>query len=323
MIVVLYHASRHIDKNLGFALGKQTFQFGHAGVDFFFVISGFIILFIHRPDVDHPNRVVHYWLRRITRIYPIYWFILAVTIAGTLVSGHMPLPTPFDIIWAATLLPTGTDPIVGVSWTLQYEVLFYIAFSALILNAQAGLSVLALWLAFILLGLFQAQTGFAARLTSPYNLEFFFGMATALWLLHGTVPQARILFILGFTLFIASCGAEVFGLLDGYKPLARLSYGIPSAIMILGLVQLDRTGAIAMPTSLLWLGRSSYSIYLFHLTFIGLAYKLLAALNMLEWAPLWTTFGLITIAGIGGSVAVSIFIEYPLMRLIRKSISDR
>jgi peptidoglycan/LPS O-acetylase OafA/YrhL len=44
--VVLYHTARHFDKNYGIPALESVFQFGHAGVDLFFVISGFIILFV-------------------------------------------------------------------------------------------------------------------------------------------------------------------------------------------------------------------------------------------------------------------------------------
>jgi len=323
LLVVLYHTARHLDKNLGFPLGKQAFQFGHAGVDFFFVISGFIILYIHAPDLGRPERLGHYAQRRFTRIYPIYWVILAVTIAELMVSGHTPTPTGLDMVWAALLLPTALDPIVGVSWTLQSEVIFYIVFAVSILNSRIGRWVMALWFAAILFALAREQTGIAARLASSYSLEFFLGMAVAYRLLHGTVPSARTVLTIGLTLFIAVSYAEVIGLMDGYKPLARLAYGVPSALIILGLVQLERMGSIAMPASLLWLGRSSYSIYLFHLTIIGLAYKVAVSIKMPDWSPLWISFITLVTAGIGGSVVISVFIEYPLMRWTRQSISHR
>ncbi len=60
------------------------FAFGHAGVDFFFVLSGFIILHVHAGDIGRPVRLGHYLQRRFTRVYPFYWvvFLLALLAMG-------------------------------------------------------------------------------------------------------------------------------------------------------------------------------------------------------------------------------------------------
>jgi len=55
-------------------------QFGHAGVDFFFVLSGFIIFFVHGKDIGKPSRLPHYVWRRFIRIYPVYWAVTLISI---------------------------------------------------------------------------------------------------------------------------------------------------------------------------------------------------------------------------------------------------
>ena len=68
---------------------RAAFQFGHAGVDLFFVISGFVILFVHWEDIGRPQRISRYAGRRLTRILPIYWVALALTIASRAASLHI------------------------------------------------------------------------------------------------------------------------------------------------------------------------------------------------------------------------------------------
>src|SRR5579872_2146684 len=87
-LVVLYHAARHIDENYGLPWLRALFQFGHAGVDFFFVISGFIILFVHYDDLGQPGRLGRYVERRFTRLMPTYWVALALTLAMVLAGTH-------------------------------------------------------------------------------------------------------------------------------------------------------------------------------------------------------------------------------------------
>ena len=311
VIVVLYHAARHLNQDLDFRIGKLAFQFGHAGVDFFFVISGFIILFIHAPDLGQPDRLGHYAQRRFTRIYPIYWVILAVTVVLSIRHG---MASPWEIAWAASLLPTSGDPMVGVAWTLQHEVIFYGVFAVLILHQRIGLALLGLWLAAMALG---PLGGLPGVVVSTYNLEFFFGMGAAFWLRRGVVPIPHALFLMGVTGFSATAGLEVLGIVDGYAAWARLPYGLASTMIIVGLVEMERQGQLGIWTAVLWLGRASYSIYLFHLTFIGLTYKLWSAAGLAVLAPVWVSYGVIVLAGIGGSAAVSRMVEYPLMRWVR------
>jgi peptidoglycan/LPS O-acetylase OafA/YrhL len=176
---------------------------------------------------------------------------------------------------------------------------------------------LALWFAVIACGLVMGLMILPTTFASAYNLEFFFGMAIALRLRRGVVPCARPILLTGLAAFALACAAEVFGAIDGYQPWARFAYGVPSGLIILGLVALERNGDVLVPAPLQWLGRGSYSIYLFHLTVIGVTYKLWSLAGMEKWAPLWLSLGLIAAAGVGGGVIISRTVEYPLMRWIR------
>jgi peptidoglycan/LPS O-acetylase OafA/YrhL len=58
--VIFYHVSRHVNQAFGTPGLVAAFQAGHAGVELFFVISGFIILFVHGQDSGRPRRLGHY-----------------------------------------------------------------------------------------------------------------------------------------------------------------------------------------------------------------------------------------------------------------------
>src|SRR5438105_10339285 len=74
-MVVLYHASGSIFTKyfVGERPVGRVFDFGYAGVDFFFVLSGFIMLHVHRDDLGRPKRLGRYLWKRCTRIYLPYW----------------------------------------------------------------------------------------------------------------------------------------------------------------------------------------------------------------------------------------------------------
>ena len=181
VLVVLYHAARHLKANLGFMPMHGVMQFGHAGVDFFFVLSGFIIMFVHHKDLGQPSRLANYFQRRFTRIYPFFWCSLLV---GALLAAASHSGKPMSgtsILYAMTLLPNRED--LGVAWTLQYEILFYLIFAIAILNLRAGAVIVAAWICLVayawILPSATSSNLLVERLASPFNIEFFFGLTAA------------------------------------------------------------------------------------------------------------------------------------------------
>ena len=122
-LVLFYHAARHIKGDTGHLPFGTISQFGHSGVDFFFVLSGFIIMFVHFDDIGKPHSIVRYAKRRITRIYPLYWMVLSFTIFMQAIAHPESMPSLSHVMQDLALLPT-TATIVGVAWTLQHELYF-------------------------------------------------------------------------------------------------------------------------------------------------------------------------------------------------------
>ena len=135
LMVVLYHATRGLSlpQYLGYIPFGNSFGFGHAGVDFFFVLSGFIIMHAHAADIGKPDRLYAYLWRRATRIYPIYWVTSYTDPGEPGFSFPWILPArlaPSHMVHSLLLLPEAIEPLVGVCWTLRSEILFYIVFGA-------------------------------------------------------------------------------------------------------------------------------------------------------------------------------------------------
>src|SRR3569623_79790 len=125
----------------------EAFDFG-VGVDVFFVISGFIMYYISAGEFGRPGAQSRFLPRRIIRLVPLYWlFTLAMLAAMLLVPGQLahtvldPLHILASFVFVPWLDSTGlAHPILGLGWTLNYEMYFYVLFSfALLLPRRIGL----------------------------------------------------------------------------------------------------------------------------------------------------------------------------------------
>jgi exopolysaccharide production protein ExoZ len=315
--VVLYHAARHLNAEGNAPHLMSVWQFGHAGVDLFFVISGFVITYVHLDDIGRPDRLGHYAARRFQRVFPLYWIATLVTLAID-VAGSIGWPSPTKALISITLFPFGDEPIVGVAWTLQFEMLFYLAFGLCILNRKAGLAAGALWLAAIFARMVSGGLdAVQGLLVSVYCLQFFAGVLAAIWVRRAPQSVPGWALPVGLVLMLAAMLAENTGLMDGYANIARLYYGLPSALIVLGGAMASRRGAWRPGRILLALGRASYSIYLFQFVFFGVVWQIWQRVALLRGLPEAAPFAALSLAAILGGVAVSRTCEYPLLRWIR------
>ncbi|USI72465.1 acyltransferase family protein [Sphingomonas morindae] len=269
-IFVVLHHSGSIMREPRF-WGAEPFA-GHfrnfnVGVDFFFVLSGFIITWVHRGDLGRPERLGNYARKRFLRIYPPYW---GVTIPLILLYLAFPAggdPTkhdPANILRSLLLLPNPVQPVLGVAWTLTYEIFFYALFACIIFAGRRALIALPIWAAAILIAYaaLPPQPFPIGFLLSPYNLEFMMGVASALVLARYPIPAPGLLVLIGVASFLA---LMLFALHVQDDPLrGRMAFGIPSVLFVLGTAELERRRPIRLPALARLLGAASFAIYLVH-----------------------------------------------------------
>jgi len=313
LMVVAFHAERALSlpQYVGhMPLGGAT-AFMHTGVDFFFVLSGYIIFAVHRVDIGRPAALGRYAMRRMTRILPPYWAATAIAVLLAL-PGHG-LPSPGSVAGSLLLVPHAQGPILDVAWTLEREALFYLLFAAAILDRRLGVILVAVWMALSVAG---ADLGGWAF--DEYSALFAFGIAAAA-IPSRVVPRPVLLALIGATAFVALGLAENAGLLTPAGWLPRMAYGSASAGVIVGLAASERTGLIRVGRMLGLLGAASYAIYLTHTLVLGLAARVVAEVGLLHLMP----DGLAMAACCGAAVATGLafhrLVEVRLTALVRRA----
>ena len=319
LLVVLFHATVTANETTGAWPLRGLFAFGFSGVDFFFVLSGFIIMFVHRADIGQPHRLRRFAWRRFARIFPLYWAVLALHLAVFSLDPKLSHTTlwPGLMVKSALLVPQHEAPIVLVSWTLPYELLFYALFGALIVWFRVGVALLTGWfLAVLTANLLPVTLAFPFDfLLNIRNLGFFIGMAAALGAMrasqgHPVVASA------GFVALIAAGVAlvDVSGRVSYYPDYIYLMLALASGAIVFGMASYERIARRPAPALLVTLGAASYSIYLIHLLVMltvrrGLA---LAGVSL----PADTLFCVFVAAAVAGGLALHWTIERPVLAML-------
>ncbi len=310
------------------------FQFGRSGADIFFVLSGFLIAFIHWRDIGRPERLGHYLARRVTRIYPTYWLVLAAVVPIDIVTNtfYDRYGEPWEIVKNILLLPQN-DQIIDVAWSLCNELLFYAVFGLMIISRKLGFLVLALWIAAMAARPVVAPYDdivWLNLLTYPMNFEFVAGLIAGWLLQRRALRRPGAVLLAGLVIFTLFAIAEDRRLLwtNQFHPwfpgadwnvllLRCLGYGAAGVLIIAGLSALEMRGRLRMPRLLTRLGGASYLLYLIHvpaLVALGAGERRLHLLNYLQPWLLAALFALLVVAGAMGA---HLAIEKPLLRAIR------
>ena len=317
LLVVLYHADKIVAAP-GYwhaqALGG-LFACGHAGVQFFFVLSGFIIAHAHRADIGRPERLGKYATRRFVRVVPLYWLVLAALFVSFTTLG---VPRSVDHLDATAIVssivlagPDAHGGVLTVSWTLFHELFFYLVFAALIADRRLGTLLVAVWLSLIAAAAAGAETGLPRYVTSPLNLLFFVGVLVRVTIDAVGIPTPRTLAAVGAAAFAGLALEEVFAPAVG--PLAQnLCYGVAAAVLVAGLAAAERRAPLRPGRSALLLGAASYSIYLVHYPALSVAARAMMRLG-LGGVPPAVALVALTVVVTALGVAVHLVVERPLV----------
>jgi exopolysaccharide production protein ExoZ len=315
LLVTLYHGSRMVapPQYAGHDGFGGALSFGHAGVEFFFVLSGFIIYFVHHSDLGQPRQLPRYAWRRASRIYPSYWLVTAFVLASLVIKPD-PSLTLGHLFRSILLLPDITDPILGVGWTLVIEVLFYCGFALAILNLRLGMAAAILWIIAILCGLGEwAREPALQRIGSYRCLEFVIGIAAAHMVLHIRVPAPRLVLYIGALGFLLTGLAENAGLFPWDSMQGNLTFGLWSGVMIAGMASAERQGALKVGRAGEFFGGTSYILYLVHTITLAYTYHALQLAGLIGGIPGWIAVLLGSVVSMTAAGLLYRYFEQPVL----------
>jgi exopolysaccharide production protein ExoZ len=307
------------------AAKKSGVQFatGAAGVDVFFVISGFIMWVI---SARAPIGPIDFLLRRAVRILPLYWLTtLAVVFAATAWPPLFPAMklSAAHVLQSLLFLPHRDPngqpyPVVVPGWTLDYEVFFYLLFAVALWWFARGRAVLVsvVLTALVLLRPFASLADpRQAAYTDPILLEFVAGLWLGAAWTSGRLPGR----IAGVALFGAGLAgfAVVSALGLQVSSWRLLLWGVPALAVVAGAVTAERAGLFVRARLLAHVGDASYSIYLVHGLMVSLACRSLA-LAGIGSGPL--VLAASVGCGLAGGLTCHALVERPLGRILHRAL---
>lgn len=269
-------ASRYTHDMPGW-FGKMNF-IGPAGVDLFFVISGFVMFYTTRDLPRSGASVRRFMLRRILRIVPLYWLLTTVMVALLLLLPQAfnrltiyPLHALASYFFIPMYNSAGEPfPVLGLGWSLNYEMYFYVVMACLLLTRRRLLWLALFFVPCVLYGyLCPPETLAYQMITGPQLLEFVMGGAAAEYIrLHSSgKPHMAAMVGVGVLAF----GVAHFHTLD---PLRVVPIGLGASLIVFGLAAMENQRRARVPQWLVALGDASYAIYLGHIFVLAPFFKL-------------------------------------------------
>jgi exopolysaccharide production protein ExoZ len=319
--------------NAGFPCAQYNhpgYLIGHSGVAAFFVLSGLIM--VRQSDNLFGRRwspLLFAW-RRVTRIVPMYW-IATLLWAAIFWTNEAPHPKR-QILYSLLFIPnylaghTRLFPVLQLGWTLNYEMFFYLIFcAALFLRRKTGI-VMLLVVPVVLVAIGYAHTfpddqslpSLLSFYTNPFLLLFVLGVLIAV--IETRQPRISWPVSPAFLLLFPAVLFLVFPLtLGAYDLYESLSIYSTLIVLLCALVRYKAPGTIGR--TLVLLGDSSYSTYLFHPMIlplvIGLALRTYGSRTKSVGAAMVLVLACIVLANIFG-LLIHLAVERPLIRAFRR-----
>lgn len=295
------------------------------GVDVFFVLSGFVMVYTSQGKFGQPGYIAEFIKKRIIRIVPVYWFYTFLLAAVALLVPQVLGTAEFEIphfLMSLFFIPHinpgdgGWQPILANGWTLNYEMYFYLVFAILLYFRPKVLMVL---LTVYFLGSVEfgkAYNGDEVWLkfyTSRIILDFLLGAWIAYLFIKGVRLPAFTQYPAILCVGLLFAAPMIMDVLDIKTP--KHFRMISSALIVACLTLPKGSEDIKVIGSLKAVGDSSYTLYLFHPFVLGAVTQIFILMNWQEFTSPWIILSLCLLLSVISSIFLYFLIEKPLLKL--------
>ena len=303
----------------------ELFDLGRIGITIFFIISGFVIC---KSFNTKQKELKSFAIKRFFRLYPLFWFSLIVGAIVLWPLGRQQLNASI-LAGNATMLPAFFKQpfVIGLYWTLETELLFYILASLLyyfgLLRKPAvmiGLTIILYVLLVVFMFIPSIQPPLPHWMATPYHLSLMLLGVSMRYAFDEKEPQTSLSYKLLSRLHLLLLLAIPCYIIFNYfirgvdiNFTDAVAYLIGILFFTLGLKALR-----AAPTFLVYLGTISYSIYLLHPIVFTLVRKFTVNTPALHGFHLSVYILLCAVGTIIFSGLTYKFIEAPANRLGKK-----
>ena len=338
IFVLLFHIGGTFQAKWGYTSCWGNFQFGEMGVDIFFIISGFIIYWSNK-EKQHEMARKEFIARRMLRIYPIYWLALFLTVLFFIIGRYfLNVSTATSLsmqsfetgglkaLLASFFLIPSNHRVMDISWTLSFEVIFYLFFTIFFFKRtkQFFWVSIGIWVLLCYLNKFYFHYDYwhvldknpFLSLFNPIIAEFFIGCALAELISLKVERFKWPCIILGMTGCCLSFKYVHYSQFQ--ESLNLIVYGLPIMMFMYGFIQYRQR----IPAVLVYLGNASYSIYLFHMIFFIPLLRIIGnneGLLATHWSIVFYSTIILTVMGCCFTYSL---IEKPLLKFCTQKLKS-
>lgn len=339
--VVFFHMAPYFINSPHWLQNMHAFfmQFGYAGVDVFFVISGYVI-WISTFGQRHRKTPAEFAYKRAARIYLGYWpyFLMISAIIWFFVPSKLSSVNLLGSFFLTELsIP---DLVLQVAWTLSFELYFYLFFTVCLFFSMRSSKALLLLFAISILvvqayaiinGVYAVNnlpeaSALYTFFFSPFCLQFLAGVAVAIYFEKYRIKHLKSILLLGLAVFVFTLWYQSQQLPAGhtlmmgyYVPMRVILFGVVALALVASLIEIELRGRQLWPQFGRWFGDASYSLYLSHIPILFLFSQvgLMAWGSMGQWQHLLAVVIIIATIAIYSVVHYRL-IEWPLMQWAKR-----
>lgn len=344
MLVVLCHAADYLRDSPSYPLIESALLPGAMGVDLFFIISGFIMVYSTRKATGTMDDVKNFAISRFSRIWPTYavvsllWIFIAYSGLAYFSSTEnlTALLKSLTFIPVKEMAPLYFEPVFPLGWTLNFEMYFYVVFAVSLLFKRFRLAAMLTWIALTVVLIpiltrtfstdpftyYSYEFNYLNLITNPIILEFVAGALIGyMYLSKHIIICSKVVAV---NLLASSVALVVWFNYSGPASTHGITnWGGPLAIMVLAMAVCSKTVHIKSPKILMWLGKISYSLYLTHYLTRAAMDHSVASLGLSAYTHTWGYFAFSVVLCVSVAAGSQYLLEQKLSNIFRDALHKR